>query len=83
MDTKTYQFTVIFEQDEDGVFIATVPSLQGCNSFGDTLEEAEKNIKEAIAGFLETLQEVGDPIPEPDEAASFSLSKPLQISLSA
>ncbi len=45
MDIKTYQFTVVFEQDEDGVFIATVPALQGCNSFGSTLEDAEKILK--------------------------------------
>ena len=81
MDIKTYQFTVVFEQDEDGVFIATVPALQGCNSFGNTIEDAEKNIKDAIEGYVETLQEIGDPIPEQKESASFSLSKPLKISL--
>ena len=67
METTTYQFTVKFEQDEDGVYIADVPALQGCHSFGDTLEEAERNVQEAITGYLEMLQKHGKPIPPPDE----------------
>jgi predicted RNase H-like HicB family nuclease len=41
-------FTVIIEQDEDGWYIVTVPSLPGCISQGKTEEEAKKNIAEAI-----------------------------------
>lgn len=39
-----YEYTVVIEQDEDGVFIATVPALPGCNSFGDTEEEAREHL---------------------------------------
>ncbi len=42
-----YQFTVVIEPDEGG-FHAYVPSLPGCHTFGDTVEEARKNILEAI-----------------------------------
>ena len=38
---------VIIEQDEDGVFIVSVPTLRGCHSYGHTVEEAMKNIAEA------------------------------------
>ena len=41
-------FNVIVEQDEDGVYVASVPSLQGCYSEGDTYEEAIKNVKDII-----------------------------------
>ena len=41
-------FHVIIEQDEDGIYIGKVPSLRGCVSQGDTLDELMKNIKEAI-----------------------------------
>lgn len=41
-------FKVIINQDEDGVFIASCPSIPGCHSQGDSYEEAERNIKEAI-----------------------------------
>ncbi|MFH1738329.1 MAG: type II toxin-antitoxin system HicB family antitoxin [bacterium] len=80
--TRTYQYTVNFEQDEDGVYIATVPALPGCHSFGRTLDEAEKNIQEAIEGHLEARLKAGDPIPI-EEAPSVPLSKPIQVSLSA
>lgn len=41
-------FTVIFTQDEDGVFIVDCPAIPGCHSQGDTYEEAARNIEEAI-----------------------------------
>ena len=82
METKTYQFTVQYEQDEDGVYIADVPALPGCHSFGCTLDEAEKNIQEAIAGFLQILKKQGKPIPV-DETITYILKKPAKATLSA
>ena len=54
---------VLIEQDEDGPFVATCPSLPGCVSQGVTRDEARRNIQEAITGYLESLEEHGDPIP--------------------
>ena len=45
---KALNYRVIVEQDEDGVFVAQVPSLQGCYTEGDTYEEVMKNIEDAI-----------------------------------
>lgn len=45
---KKLQFTVYIEQDEDGVFIGSVPSLAGCHAQGDTQEEMLKNLSEVI-----------------------------------
>jgi predicted RNase H-like HicB family nuclease len=81
MEAKTYQFSVVYEQDEDGVYIADVPSLPGCHSFGSTLEEAERNIQEAIEGYLEVLQRQGRPIPL-EEEAPFLLKKPTYVTIS-
>ena len=50
---KTHHFPVIIEQDEDGMYIATVPALRGCITQGRTLDEVEANVKEAIALCLE------------------------------
>ena len=58
-----YEYTVVIEQDEDRVFIATVPALPGCNSFGDTEEEAREMAKDAIGLYIEYLLEQGEPIP--------------------
>lgn len=41
-------FKVCIEKDEDGWYVATVPSLPGCISQGKTEKEAEENIAEAI-----------------------------------
>jgi len=57
------RYRVLIEQDEDGVYVAEVPSLPGCISQGQTRAEALDNIREAMAGYLESLQEHGDPIP--------------------
>jgi len=57
------KFRVILEPDEDGVFVATVPSLPGCVSQGSTRAEALHNAREAIEGYLESLRDRGEPIP--------------------
>jgi predicted RNase H-like HicB family nuclease len=57
------KYRVLIEQDEDGVFVAEVPSLPGCISQGRTRTEAIANVKEAITGYLESLQAHGEPIP--------------------
>ena len=50
------QFNAIIEHDQDG-FFAYIPSLKGCVSQGDTLEEALSNIKEALELYLEDIDD--------------------------
>ena len=59
------KFRVLIDQDEDGVFIAEVPSLPGCLSQGETRKEALLNIQEAIELYLGSLSAHDDPIPPP------------------
>ncbi len=59
------QYTVILTPDpEEGGYTVRVPALPGCNTQGDTREEALVNAREAIEGYLETLKDLGRPIPE-------------------
>ena len=58
-----YQFSVVIEQDEDGVYISSCPALQGCHSFGETYEEAIENVKDAIQVYLEAKLVLGETIP--------------------
>ena len=60
------KYRVLIEQDEDGMYVAEVPSLAGCISPGQTREEeAIENIREAIAAYLESLEAHDNPIPPP------------------
>ena len=42
------EFTIVIEQDEDGMYIASVPELEGCHTQAKTLDELRERIKEAI-----------------------------------
>ena len=59
------KYRVLIEQDEDGVFVAEVPSLPGCISQGRTRAEATENIKEAILLYVESLSAHNEAVPPP------------------
>lgn len=46
--TKKSQFTVYIEQDEDGIFIGSIPSLPSCYAQGGTQEEMMTNLQEVV-----------------------------------
>ena len=47
------EFYVVIERDEDGLYVGEVPSLAGCYSQGETLDELLRNMREVIALCLE------------------------------
>ena len=57
-------YLAFFEKTGNG-YSAYLPDLPGCIAAGDTLEETENLIQEAVTYHLEMLRENGDPIPEP------------------
>lgn len=59
------KYRVLIEQDEDGMYVAEVPSLPGCISQGRTRQQAIENIRQAIAVYLESLEAHNEPIPPP------------------
>ena len=64
----SYDYKVIVEPDETGGYVVTCPSLQGCYSQGETIEEALENIKEAILLCIEDLEAEGEKIPDPSKS---------------
>ncbi|MFH1246993.1 MAG: type II toxin-antitoxin system HicB family antitoxin [Candidatus Micrarchaeota archaeon] len=54
---------IMIEQDEDGVFVAECTTLPGCISQGKTRDEAIKNIKDAIGGYIQSLKKHNEAIP--------------------
>lgn len=61
---KVYNYKVILEPDESGGYVVTCPSILGCYSQGETVQEALDNIKEAILLCLEDLKAEGEDIPD-------------------
>ena len=59
------EYTVIIEPADDGTFSVYVPDLPGCISTGRTREEAIESIREAIQGHIQTLRDLGEPVPPP------------------
>jgi predicted RNase H-like HicB family nuclease len=55
-----YKFTVVVEQDEDGLYVASVPLLQGCYTQGEAYEEALENIEDAIKLHIEARRALGE-----------------------
>ena len=58
-----YKYKVSVERDEDGKYIVSVPTLQGCYTQGDTIDEALENIKDAIRLHIDARRAVNEPIP--------------------
>ncbi len=48
------ELKIVLEEQDEGGYTVHVPALSGCISEGDTLEEAIKNIREAIMLYLDT-----------------------------
>lgn len=62
---KYYSFEIIVEKEPDGGgYLAYSPTLPGCFSNGLTIEEAKRNIRQAVQLHIESLQAHGQPIPQ-------------------
>ncbi len=63
---KDYNYTIIFEKEDDGGYHVFCPTLKGCHTQGDTYDEALYNIKDAIKLYLDSMIANNEPIPEED-----------------
>lgn len=64
INVKDYHINISYSQ-EDGGYIADIPDLEACSAFGDTPEEALRQVEIAKATWLEAARAEGKPIPEP------------------
>ena len=62
--TNILSYSIIYQEDLEGGYVAYAPTLPGCHTQGETIEEAEKNIKEAILLYLESLMSHNEKVPE-------------------
>ena len=75
--TEGASFTVHFVPAAEGGYTVEVPALEGCVTEGDTFEEAERNAREAITLYIESLRARGLPVPDDRETVLKHLTFPL------
>ena len=77
-----HKFAIIISWSDcpgDQAFVADVPELPGCAAHGDTHEEALASAQEAIALWLDTCREDGDPVPSPGVISDIMRSEYLRL----
>jgi len=64
------RYAIVIEKAENN-FAAYVPDLPGCIATGETIEETEQQIREAIEIHIRGLREDGQPVPEPPSRVEY------------
>jgi len=64
---KLPSYRIMLKKEPEGGYTVTVPSLVGCVTYGDTIEEAMEMGKEAIELYIESLIDHGEEIPTDEQ----------------
>jgi len=73
-NVKALSYRIMLRKEPEGGYTVTVPSLPGCVTYGDTLEEAIEMAKEAIELYIESLKEHGEEIPTDEGTLEYTLT---------
>lgn len=73
-----YAIVVVYSDEDEG-YVATVPELPGCSAFGDTEEEAIREVKIAASLWLSAAKKAGRKVPESIVGKKFKGRFPLRI----
>jgi predicted RNase H-like HicB family nuclease len=76
---RVFSYSVFYEHVAEGGFVASVPALPGCHTQGETLEETEWNVREAVALYLESLAAHGEAIPEEGQSFQGRVTVPVSV----
>jgi len=71
---KILNFRVLLKKEPEGGFTVFVPSLPGCITYGDTVDESIANAKEAIELYIESLKAHGEEIPTEENMLEYTLT---------
>jgi len=71
---KVLNYRIILRKEPEGGYTVIVPSLPGCVTYGDTIEEAIEMAKEAIELYIESLKERGEEIPTDEGTFEYTLT---------
>ena len=79
MQSKILNYNVLLKKEKEGGYTVTVPSLQGCVTYGKNVEEAKKMASDAIKTYIVSLQKHGEPVPSDETILITTLTIPLRI----
>lgn len=71
---KLLNYRILLRKEPEGGYTVIVPSLPGCITFGDTIEESINNAKEAIELYIESLNQHGEEIPTEEGTFEYTLT---------
>ncbi len=71
---KVMNYRILLREEDEGGYTVIVPSLPGCVTFGETIEEAVQMAREAIELYLESLKIHEEPIPTERRMFEYNLS---------
>jgi antitoxin HicB len=71
--SNSKKYRIVLRKEPEGTYTAIVPALPGCITWGENIEHAMEMAKEAIIGYIEVLQEEGEPVPDDNETLEYSL----------
>ena len=67
-------YRILLRKEPEGGYTVMVPSLPGCITYGETIEEAIEMAKEAIELYIESLREHGEEIPTEERTLEYTLT---------
>ena len=73
-ESKILSYRILLRKEPEGGYTVTVPTLPGCITFGETIDEALVMAREAIELYLESLRAHGDDIPSEDGTLEYTLT---------
>lgn len=71
---KVLNYRILLRKEEEGGYTVIVPTLPGCITYGETIDEAIEMAKEAIELYIESLIEHGEDIPTEEGTLEYTLS---------
>ncbi len=70
---RQLSYRILLRKEPEGGYTVIVPTLPGCVTYGETIEEAVERAKEAIEVYIESLQEHGEEIPTEESTLEYTL----------
>jgi predicted RNase H-like HicB family nuclease len=69
-----YTYKILLHREPEGGFTVTVPTLPGCITYGEDVDEAIAMGREAIELYIEVMQERGETVPDDSNTLEYSLN---------